>query len=1059
MTFNQKYNYDAFCTFLRDFLPEDYVEREKDITDLSRCKIITKARELGHSPSLDVYVLEMCHARENDPRVSIATDAFKILATFGYDKALVIFKNDESGSYRFSYLTISLDLNEKKRVIAKYSNARRYSFYLGEGAKTKTPEQQLIKRGRVKDTGDLLSRFSLEVVNKQFYLEIAKFFDELVDEKVSNLILPSNPDAIVRKNFAMRLIGRLMFCWFLKQKKSQDGQLVPDELLSAGAVKNGYYHGILEPLFFEILNTQIDGRDIRSDAYDKVPYLNGGLFSPQHDDYYDLDRATFTSRHINTLSVSDAWFKAFFELLETYNFTIDENTVFDQELSVDPEMLGRIFENLLAEINPDTGSSERKRTGSYYTPRQVVEYMVDRSLIEYLKKTTGIAEERIAAVVSYDLSDDSEYPLTGEESEKLVEAIETLKILDPACGSGAFPIGALQKIVWILQRIDPDCKLWLNRKLSGVPELYRQRIINEVETNPFDYTRKLDVIKNSIFGVDIQPIAVEMSRLRCFLTLVVESEINDAKKNRGIEPLPNLDFKFVCANTLVGLPRKQPSGLFEDHSGIEELSTIMSDYFSSSNQRKAEIRQRFTNAQKDILNRSLSTFGRTTGELTLKLSLWDPFSNTASPWFDPEWMFGLDHKFNIVIGNPPYLESRHPSFSTESKEALQEATVSRWEGDSQYISKGADLLIYFYECGINLIENDGLLVYIVQNSWLDTDYGKKFQQFLLKHTNVKSIVDSDLKHFDGPNINTVITVFSGKTPHEDNEVVLSRLGTSYTELHRLPYSNPLLREIKWGVLLVASEEVLDLLKVVRERGKLIESIGLTVGQGLNLTKSAAVDADIIRKFPFLNGKLLSFMSTADGAPFELTQTKNYLVNAAELSSDQISELEAAGIEPFNPGSTSKVPPLLILPRGVSRHFCALNSVGAYTGSAVEIYDRDTSEEIKMNLWCFLNSSVAWLLREVSGRKNLGGGLLKAEATDLKSIPVYFDFSAHEKIKEIYERIKFRQAKPTLEEIDTDEHKAIDDIVFGHLGISEEKKASLVAELKQVISRRSEKAKT
>ena len=1059
MKFDQKYNHDAFSAFLRDFLSEDYVEKEKDIADLSRCKIITSARELGHSPSLNVSVLEMAHAKETDPRVSIATDAFKILATFGYDKALVIFKNDESENYRFSYLTISLDLNEKNKVVAKYSNARRYSFYLGEGAKTKTPEQQLVKRGRIKDTDDLLSRFSLEVVNKQFYLEIAKFFDELVHEKDANLALPSQLDATVRKNFAMRLIGRLMFCWFLKQKKSKDGALVPDDLLSASAVKDNYYHAVLEPLFFEILNTQIDERDIRSDVYDKVPYLNGGLFSPQYDDYYELDRATFTSRHDNTLRVADAWFREFFALLETYNFTIDENTVFDQELSVDPEMLGRIFENLLAEISPETGSSERKRTGSYYTPRQVVEYMVDQSLIEYLKTATGIEEKRLVALVSYDLGDDEGNQLASEEKIKVVEVIEDLRILDPACGSGAFPIGALQKIVWILQRVDPDCKLWLERKLEQVPELYRKKITDYFQNNPPDYIRKLDVIKDSIFGVDIQPIAVEMSRLRCFLTLVVESEINDAKKNRGIEPLPNLDFKFVCANTLVGLPKKGSNGLFEDHTGIEELSKIMSEYFSSSNQRKAEVRQRFTNAQKDILNKSLSNFGKATGELTLKLSLWDPFSNTTSPWFDPEWMFGLDHKFNIVIGNPPYLESRHPSFSTKSKEALQDAAEARWQDDSQYIAKGADLLVYFYERGISLIADDGFLVFIVQNSWLDTDYGKKFQQFLLKHTNVKSIVDSDLKHFDGPNINTVITIFSGKTPRDDNEVVFSRFGTTHTELHRLSYSNPLLQEIKWGVMLVASEEVLGLFDLIRKRGKLIESIGLSVGQGLNLSKSAMVDASITTQFPFLNGKLLPFMNTADGAPFELTETQNFLVNGANLSPDELSQLEAAEIEPFDTRSTTKVPPMLILPRGVSRHFAALNPIGAYTGSAVEIYDSNATEEMKMNLWCFLNSSVAWLLREVSGRKNLGGGLLKAEATDLKNIPVYFDFGALEKIKEVYERARTRQAKSTLEEIETDEHAMIDNIVFEHLGIPKDRQRELVSELKRVIQRRSEKAKT
>ena len=720
MKFDQKYNYDLFSTFLRDFLPNDYVEKEKDITDLSRCKIINQAKEIGHSPSLDVYVLEMNHARETDPRVSIATDAFKILATFGYDKALVIFKNDESENYRFSYLTISLDLNEKNKVIQKYSNARRYSFYLGKSAKTKTPEQQLLKRGRIKDIDDLLSRFSLEVVNKQFYLEIAKFFDELVDEQSAKLVLPFDTEANVRKNFAMRLIGRIMFCWFLKQKKSKDGQLVPDELLSSNAVKASYYHSTLEPLFFEILNTQIEARDIRSNLYDKVPYLNGGLFSPQQDDYYDPDRATFTSRYINTLRISDAWFRTFFELLETYNFTIDENTVFDQELSVDPEMLGRIFENLLAEINPETGTSERKRTGSYYTPRQVVEYMVDKSLVEYLKTSTGIEEKHLDALVSYDLGDDPDYPLTAAENEKVIVAIEALKILDPACGSGAFPIGTLQKIVWILQQVDPRCELWLEKRLKSVPDLYRKKITDYFHSNPPDYIRKLDVIKNSIFGVDIQPIAVEMSRLRCFLTLVVESEIDDTRVNRGIEPLPNLDFKFVCANSLIGLPERQSGGLFEDHSGIDQLSEIMAEYFSCNNQRKAEIRLRFTNTQKEILNKSLSSFGKNAGELTLKLTIWDPFSNTSNPWFDPEWMFGIEVKFDVVIGNPPYGANIDNMVEVYRKFY------------PDIIKNYADIYKIFFGFGLSHLKKGGIQTYITPNTFLAQPRYKDLRSYLLK---------------------------------------------------------------------------------------------------------------------------------------------------------------------------------------------------------------------------------------------------------------------------------------------------------------------------------------
>lgn len=771
MKLNEKYNPESFVNFIQDFLPEDFNLKEEDIViNKDRYKEITKAKILGFCESLDLHVLEMDHTHDKDPRVAIATDAFKILADHWIHRALVIFKNNDSDNYRFSYLTISLDINDKNKVVKKYSNARRYSFYLGTSAKVKTPEQQLIKKGKVKDVDDLLNRFSVEVVNKQFYLEVAKFFDELVSIKDQNLILPgvSETDINTRKSFAVRLIGRAMFCWFLKQKKSDNGQLVPDEILSSKVVSDNYYHNVLEPLFFGVLNTSIDARDIRNELFDKVPYLNGGLFNPQSDDYYELDRGTFASKYINTLKISDKWFKEFFELLETYNFTIDENTVFDQELSVDPEMLGRIFENLLAEINPETGSSERKRTGSFYTPRQIVEYMVDQSLVEYFKTKTNIEDKKLNAVVSYDLTDDTEYPLNQEEKKQIIDAIESLKILDPACGSGAYPIGALQKIVYILQQVDPDCTMWLDKKLQGVPDLYKQKIINEVKQNPFDYTRKLDVIKNSIFGVDIQPIAVDVSRLRCFLTLVVESEINDNKPNRGIEPLPNLDFKFVCANSLISAPEQetiQDSSLFGDVFQ-EKLASAVDRYFSSSGENKrsanneihklidAKVEEKLAhltglvsyNGDKKIEEILSKMNKKQIDQHSRVLLLWasykNIFENKPVDFFGIKYFFpSIKEGFDIVIGNPPYVGEKG------NKDIFRNIKDSPL-GKRFHLGK-MDLFYFFFHFGIDMLKDDGVLSFITTNYYITATGAKKLiEDFRNRTTLLKLINFGEMKIFE-----------------------------------------------------------------------------------------------------------------------------------------------------------------------------------------------------------------------------------------------------------------------------------------------------------------------
>jgi len=248
------------------------------------------------------------------------------------------------------------------------------------------------------------------------------------------LQLPSTPveNRKVYQEFAVRLIGRTIFCWFLKNKKSDSGvPLIPEEWLSSNMVagvnndQHNYYHAILEKLFFLVLNKKVEDRKpyVLPSKHELVPFLNGGLFEAQADDFFPKDSKGI--HQINfALNIPNDWFLKFFETLEQYNFTIDENSINDFEVSIDPEMLGTIFENLLAEIDPDTEKSARKSTGSFYTPREIVDYMVEQSLLQYIKTKTNIEDEEQLEVL---LKDDTENPFNEKETITILEALSEVK--------------------------------------------------------------------------------------------------------------------------------------------------------------------------------------------------------------------------------------------------------------------------------------------------------------------------------------------------------------------------------------------------------------------------------------------------------------------------------------------------------------------------------------------------------------------------------------------------------------------------------------------------------
>ena len=757
MEFNKAYNRNELVKFLRtNFLPEDFIQEETTLDNPKQFQYTQQVTRLGECNSLELVVFEVLHSSVSDARVGLTKEAFRMLADEFCERALVFFvPQDDNSNYRFSLIEITLEQKEgSAKVQRTFSNPHRYSYYLGEGISYHTPNKYLNEAGRVVSIEDLRSRFSVEVLTKAFYQELSDWYAWAVKiVRFPNDLKTEADNEKYNSEAMIRLITRLIFVWFIKQRK-----LVPDEffdvdyisarlikdfnpsrreenLLSGNSVEyslpreSHYYKGILQNLFFAMLNRPIceEGSEdpinrrfsrgqqdfginnvmrhenlfIDSKHFiklaNRVPFLNGGLFDCLDDKDNRIYIDAFTDRDAisKQLVVPDALFfgegptidlsewygdkrkkkvsaRGIIDILKRYNFTVEENTPFDQDVSLDPELLGKVFENLLASYNPETQTTARKQTGSFYTPREIVQYMVDESLVAHLKRTVGAdLEAEYRKLIQYT---DEEPNLTNEQRKAILQSIYQCKVLDPACGSGAFPMGMLQQMVHILNRIDPDNKEWKNmmvkNAISETSEAYlnatddeRKEMVADIErsfnenVNRPDYARKLYLIENCIYGVDIQPIAIQISKLRFFISLVVDQKTNDNPvDNFGIRPLPNLEAKFVAANTLIGLHNQTNLFVTDDIKRMQdEIKVAKHKIFGAKTVKtKRKYKERVAQLRIQMVE-ELKRLRAVSDEDHLMLLDWDMFDqNKAATFFDPNWMFGIDGGFDIVIGNPPY---------------------------------------------------------------------------------------------------------------------------------------------------------------------------------------------------------------------------------------------------------------------------------------------------------------------------------------------------------------------------------------------------------------------
>lgn len=637
------------------------------------------------------------------------------------------------------------------------------------------------------------------------------------------------PDADGKPSLHLiRLLTRVIFCWFVKEKSLPNGKpLIPFDLFDAPRIReilkdsspaaNTYYTAVLQNLFFATLNTEMDedgkpgtrrfARKVKEDhmvhtlwrheeqlrdpagfanLVREVPFLNGGLFECL-DDRIEIEGSNQTREiRVDGFSTnpakhprlpnflffgddqranlseatgakrSDVEVVPLLSILNRFVWTITESTPLEEEVALDPDLLGNVFENLLASYNPETGTVARNATGSFYTPDYVVDWMIDKALLPLLVKAlppkTKNADARVRRLLDWN---EPGHDFKAAEITALIECISKLRALDPACGSGAFPMGLLKKMVRVLTKLDPDNSRWKQKQIDLAEQLdsapAREEALAAIERafarNHDDYGRKLYLIENGIYGVDIQPLAVQIAKLRFFITLIVDQPIDPALPNYGILPLPNLETKIVPANTLLGLQRGQLLlGSNQVRELERELKNVRHRYFTARRyQDKKTLRKRDRDICKQLA-KALVDSGECTAADAGRLVEWNPYNtNTHAGFFDPGWMFGLEGeggKFDLVVGNPPYVRQEELKAVMVQDSAGRQRPLKEVLKDQYECFTGtADLYVYFFEKSIQLLRVGGVLSFITSNKYFRAAYGEKLRAYLLYGTAPQAILD------------------------------------------------------------------------------------------------------------------------------------------------------------------------------------------------------------------------------------------------------------------------------------------------------------------------------
>lgn len=935
----------------RRFDESNYINFIKDLLNLSQFDISNTLEERKDIPkqykeNIDYYkyiakyndginnigilVVKLNDKTSTNARTSQRNFIATILSKYDLDASLVAFYSDTESNWRLSFVKKELNFTEKGFKV-ELTPAKRYSYLVGESESVHTAQEFLLKLLKINDRKikleDIEQVFDVEKVTKKFfeeykekYLQLKEYLDNNEDFKTE-----SEKADFTSVEFAKKLMGQIVFLYFLQKKGWLGVQLVPNELNliefeelynnSDSVAKNllnkfyvkqeefyvvdrsklkttdsmediinlsnlfkgtsydnnwgtgkkdfirsiykqaikehkNFFDDYLEPFFYRGLNEKRDNQYFPLFNC-KIPFLNGGLFEPINNyrwssAYFNIPNSMFSNDNKDGI----------LDFLDLYNFTIDEEEPLEKEVAVDPEMLGKIFENLL-EVN------DRKSKGAFYTPREIVYYMCQECLAQYIVKSVNVSYNEIIEFIKYgDLitqldweqhigNKDDSYSIGKtiyDNVLKIDDALINVKIADPAVGSGAFPLGMLTEISKIRNNLSTYMIIQNDKK-----EIDINSLSNTEQAKRALFDIKLQTIENCIYAVDIESSAIDITKLRLWLSLIV-----DYPNEEEPRPLPNLDCKIMQGNSLVesfdGVPlfsekilennlknykRKESDINFvrdihiqqtlqldensiDLNSYIDKMLILQKEYFSTSdNKLKKELKNKIDLIQFGMIEESL----KNTPDKLFKFKQEEKKRNKQ--WFI--WkleffdVFKNNGGFDIVIGNPPYVQLQ--------KDNGKLANELEPQGYVTFTRTG-DIYCIFYEKGLNLLKENGIECFITSNKWLRTAYGEKLRSFLSKHNPLMLINFCGNKVFESAqvDVNILLTENSkNKKVTKTSEIHDNYKGNLDSSIANSLVENSYTDSSNW-VLMSNIES--DIKKKVEKYGKKLSNWDIRINRGL-----------------------------------------------------------------------------------------------------------------------------------------------------------------------------------------------------------------------------------